>query len=269
MRTYKQFHMGLIGCGHMGMAIARGAVRKEYLERYQVCVYDPSEEVRDACIREGFTVLESEKEVAKKAHIVMLAVTPQIIDEVLENLKGETPDCVLSIVTGVSIKYIQDALDNAPVIRAMPNTPLQINEGATALCKSENCKADEYDFVFQLFNSMGVTRTIPEDKMNEVIAVHGSTPAYMYYFVECILKDAVSRGIDEYSARDLLVQTFIGAGKLLAENRNVPISTFIKEVCSKGGTTIEAITELKARNMEEIVHDANEKCIQRAREIGR
>ena len=130
MRTYKQFHMGLIGCGHMGMAIARGAVRKEYLERYQVCVYDPSEEVRAACIREGFTVLESEKEVAKKAHIVMLAVTPQIIDEVLENLKGETPDCVLSIVTGVSIKYIQDALDNAPVIRAMPNTPLQINEGA-------------------------------------------------------------------------------------------------------------------------------------------
>jgi len=269
MKTYKEFHMGLIGCGHMGMAIARGAVRKEYLERYQIAVYDPDLAVQKVCQREGFKVLENEQELARQSHIVLLAVTPQVVDKALENLKGAHIDCLLSIVTGVSMSYLQDKLGDIPIIRAMPNTPLQINEGATALCKNEKCKADEYDFVFQLFNSMGVTKTIPEDKMDNIVAVSGSIPAYVYYYIQCIMNDAVARGIDDRAARELIVQTFIGSAKLLQQNINTPIDQFINEVCSKGGTTIEAITELKNRNLEEIVHSANQKCIDRAKEIGR
>ena len=150
----------------------------------------------------------------------------------------------------------------------MPNTPLQINEGATALCKSDNCKADEYDFVYKLFDSMGVTKTIPEDKMNEMVSVHGSTPAYLYYFIECLLKDIEDRGVDRSAARALIVQTFIGAAKLLQREPNRPIQEFIDEVCSKGGTTIEAVTELKNQDLEKIIHEANEKCINRAKELG-
>lgn len=269
MRTNKKYLLGFIGCGHMGMAIAKGAVAKEYLERRQICVYDPSEAVRAACKTENFIVMDSAKEIAEASHITMLAVRPQQLDEVLDQLKDADIANILSIVTGVSIDYLQSRLGGCPVIRAMPNTPLQINEGATALCMSANCKADEYDFVFQMFNSMGVTRTVKEENMNEVVAVSGSIPAYVYYFIECLVNDAKARGMDEYDVRDLVVQTFIGSSLLLKQNRKTPISDFIDEVCSKGGTTIEAISEMKKQKIDEIIHDANEMCIKRAREIGR
>lgn len=268
MKTKKKYVLGIIGLGHMGVAIARGAVRKEYLERYEIGVYDPSEHAKNDCMQEGFARLESPQELVRNSHIVLLAVKPQDIEEVLDEIKDEEIDVVLSIVTGVSIAHLQERLHNTPIIRAMPNTPLQINEGSTALCMSENCKADDYDFIFQLFASMGVTRTISEDHMNDIVAVHGSTPAYVYYFVHCILKDAVARGINEDDARALLVQTVIGAGELLKNNAQKPLQDYIDEVCSKGGTTIEAITELEVQGMEKIIHEANERCIQRANELG-
>lgn len=268
MKTTRKFTLGLIGCGHMGLAIAKGAVAKEYIERYQICVYDPYEGVKNTCKMEGFTFLENEKEVAENAHITLLAVKPQEIENVLEHLKDANINVLLSIVTGVSIQKLQTSLKNVPVIRSMPNTPLQIGEGATALCKSDNCRADDYDFVFQLFNAMGVTRTVPEEKINESVAVHGSTPAYYYYFAQCIIQDAVARGMEEETARALAVQTMIGAGKLLANNPQKPIEQFVDEVCSKGGTTIEAIEKLKELDLEKIVHEADEVCIQRAKELG-
>lgn len=269
MKMRKKYKLGIIGLGHMGVAIARGAVNKEFLERYEIAVYDKSEHARKDSEQEGFAYLDSYHDLVSSSHIVLIAVTPQQSENVFDGLQGEEIDVLLSIVTGVSIQHIQDRLNNVPVIRAMPNTPLQIGEGATAMCMSANTKADDYDFVFQLFSSMGVTRTIPEDKMNEIVAVHGSTPAYVYYFVQCILKDAVARGIDEADARALLVQTVIGSGKLLAKNADKPLSDLIDEVCSKGGTTIEAISEMESQHMDQIIHDADEKCIKRAYELGK
>ena len=268
MRTNRKYTLGFIGLGHMCLAIARGAVMKEYLERWKICVYDPSPEVRERCKTDGFTVMDSEKDVAEESHLTLLAVTPQICDSVLEKLKGARIECLVSIVTGVSIKHLQEKLNNVPVIRVMPNTPLQINEGSTAMCKSENCRADEYDFVFQLFNAMGVTRTVPEDMINVTVSVHGSIPAYVYYFTQCILDDVAARGLDERTARDLLVQTIIGAGKLMAENPRRPLDDFIDEVCSKGGTTIEAVKAFKEGHLAELVKEANDKCIHRAEELG-
>lgn len=269
MKSSKEYKLGIIGLGHMGAAIARGAVRKEYIERFQVAVYDPSEHAAKDSAMESFAYLSSPKELVRKSHIILLAVTPQKLDEVLESIKGEEIDVLLSIVTGASISHLQKILGDVAVIRAMPNTPLQISQGATALCMSKNCLADDYDFVFQLFSSMGVTRTVPEDKMNDIVAVHGSTPAYVYYFVDCILKDAVKRGIDEEAARALLVQTVIGAGELLAKNNDKPLDDFIKEVATEGGTTIEAVNTLKKEQMDKIIHDANENCIKRAKELGK
>ncbi len=268
MRTSKDYILGFIGCGHMGMAIAKGVVQKEYLERYQIIVYDHNEKNMKTAKAERFAIATSEVDVADKAHIVLLGVNPKQADEALEKLKEKKPKCLLSIVTGLSIQHIQDILgEDVQVIRAMPNTPLQISQGSTALCRSENCRADEYDFVFQMFKDMGVARTISEEQMNTMAAVHGSVPAYVYYFIDCLLQDAIDRGIDEEAARALIVQTFVGSGELLKANQSKPISQFIDEVCSKGGTTIEAITELKKQNLDDIIHEANEKCIHRAEEL--
>ena len=269
MKTQKKYTLGIIGLGHMGGAIAKGSVRNDYLERYEIAVYDPSEHARKDCNIEGFAYLSDVHQLTADSHIILLAVTPQQVEGVLEEIGNDNMDVVLSIVTGVSIAHLQERLHHTPIIRGMPNTPLQIGEGATALCMSDDCRADDYDFVFQLFASMGVTRTVPEDKMNEIVTVHGSIPAYVYYFVQCILDDAMARGIDERDARALLVQTFIGSAQLLKKYPERSIEQFVDEVCSKGGTTIEAIGELKTRNIAEIIHDANEKCIARAKQLGK
>ncbi len=265
-KTYK---LGFIGCGHMGLAIARGAKHKDFLSASEMCVYDPSERIQEECRKEGFAILNAEKEVCESAHIVLLAVTPQICDSVLENMKGSDIDILLSIVTGVSIHHLQEVLGPVPVIRAMPNTPLQISLGSTAVCRSDNCPDEAYDFVNSLFSAMGVVREIPENQLNEMVCVHGSIPAYVYYLAECILNDMKERGINEADARDMLVQTFIGSGGLMQANPDKPLQIFIDEVCSKGGTTIEAITELRNRDLPGIIHDANEKCINRAKELGK
>lgn len=266
----RAFKLGLIGCGHMGMAIIRGAVAREFLRPDAICVFDRKEEVRKACENEGFHAFDTMQEAAASCDITLLAVTPQAIDEVLPLLKKASVKCLLSIVTGVSIAYFQEKLGaSVPVIRVMPNTPLQIGCGATALCRSQNCSDADYDFIFRCFGSMGIARTIPEDQMNDIITVHGSTPAYFYYYVQCLLEDAVSRGIDEESARALLVQTMIGSGLLLQQKADRPISELVDEVCSKGGTTIEAVKVLKERDLSGILHEADEKCIHRACQLGR
>lgn len=271
MHSKRKYVLGFIGMGHMNTAIARGAAVSESIERYQVCVYDHHpERTKALCNEESFTWLESEKEVAENSHIVVLGVTPQKVDAALENLKGVKIECLLTIVTGVPISHYQEVLgSDVPVIRAMPNTPLQIAEGATALCMSANASADDYDFVYSLFSSMGIARTIPEDKMSEIIAVNGSTPAYFYYFIDVMMKDAMAHGIEEESARALLVQTMIGSGELLMKNKTTPIEDFVNEVCSPGGTTIEAVNVMKQDDaLAKVLKEANAKCIKRAEELG-
>ncbi|MBO7364978.1 MAG: pyrroline-5-carboxylate reductase [Lachnospiraceae bacterium] len=265
-RIYK---LGFVGCGHMGLAIARGAKNSGFLKPEQICVADLNPKVLDTCRAEGFAVMESSVSAAEHSEITLLAVTPQVCDAALFEIGVARVSCLLSIVTGVSIAYLQDALGDVPVIRAMPNTPLQIGYGSTAITASENCPEDALAFVKALFSTMGVVREVPEAWMNAMVCVHGSIPAYVYYFTQCILEDLKARGIDEAAARDLLVQCVVGSGRLMQENPGKPLQAFIDEVCSKGGTTIQAIGELRDRDLPGIVRDANEKCIRRAEELGR
>lgn len=270
MRTTKPYMLGFIGCGHMGMAIARGCAASDYIERFRILVYDHHEENMKMAKEERFGLAASEKEVAEKAHIVVLAMTPAKADDALNAIKDAHPECILSIVTGLSISHIEEILGtDTMVIRAMPNTPLQIQAGATALCMSPHCKADEYDFVYKMFDEMGTARTIPEEQMNTIVAVSGSVPAYVYYFAQCIIDDAKARGVDAESARALLVQTMIGSAELLGRNTRRPFEDFVNEVATKGGTTIEAINAFKEKDLAGIVHEANERCIRRAEELSK
>ncbi|MCR5222579.1 MAG: NAD(P)-binding domain-containing protein [Lachnospiraceae bacterium] len=266
MRTHKTYQLGLLGAGRMGRAIGRGAVIKE-LERWQVCAYDPRPEVHEKCKREGWKICESEQDVAHNAHLLLLAVSPEDAGDVLEKIKEEKPECILSIVTGLSTEEIKSRVgEDVPVIRAITNSSLPLREGSTALCRSADCPADEYDFAFQLFNSMGVARTIPEELLEYTVAVHSSIPAYVYYFTDCLLKDAVSRGFDEEDARDLLVETIIGAGRMLAKNSSASIEELINQVASIDNTTVDAVNVLKEQKMEEIIHEANSVCVKKAEE---
>ena len=265
----KQYRLGFIGCGHMGMSIARGVLNNSLLKAEEIAVYDPSESIQETCRNLGFAVCGSEKELAENAHIVLLAVTPQIVDKVLPKLRDVQINCLLSIVAALSMKHIRDLAGDIPVIRVMPNTPLMVSCGAAAMCHTDDCDIDDLAFVTSLFEALGVVRSIPESQMNDIISVHGSTPAYFYYFLNSILKDTIRRGVDPETARTLLVQTMIGSGKLLEAEPDKPLEEFVDSVCSKGGTTIEAIRVFRHEDLDRMVKKANDECIRRAEELSK
>ena len=264
----KDHVLGFIGCGHMGMAIARGVCKSGFLTPEKICVYDPNEAINRTCHQEGYQTCTDEKDVCNRAHIVLLATRPQDTNEVLDKMTGTDIEVLLSIVTGYSIRYLQEKLGKIPVIRAMPNTPLLVNKGSTVICRSDDCDSKDYEYVKEMFSCLGLCKDISEDKINAMVCVNGSIPAYVYYLTECILEDMKQRGFKEEDIKDLLIETVIGSGYLMKES-DKPLSVLIDQVCSKGGTTIEAITEMRNRNMNRIIADANTKCINRAEELGR
>ena len=259
--------LGILGLGHMGMAVAEGALRLYSPE--DVCAYDISPQKQQAAQKLGITIFPSCREVCENASIVLTAIRPQDIDQVLQEIREAVPQCILTIAAGIPIRRFTDVLGSIPVIRAMPNTPLQLGEGAVALCRNEVCPDAYMEEAMKLFSTMGKAVVIDESHMCDIIAVNGSTPAYFYYLVQCLLEDAVSRGIDEADARTLIVQTMIGSGKLLEADPQKPVSEFVIAVCSKGGTTIEAISVMKKRDLNKLIRDADQACIDRAEELGR
>jgi len=259
--------LGILGMGHMGGAILKGSLT--FLPPEEIGVYDPSSAKKEEAASMGLAVYESESALCDACHMVLTAVRPQDIAGLLENMKGHVPPCILTIAAGIPIRRFTGALGEVPVIRAMPNTPLQIGCGAVALCHSNNCAREDILFAETLFSKLGTVAWIDESHMCDIIAVNGSTPAYFYYYIQCMLEDAVRRGIPEADARNLLVETMIGSGLLLRNSPEKPISKFVDEVCSKGGTTIEAIEVLKQSSFAETIEKADSACIQRAEELGR
>ena len=259
--------LGILGLGHMGMALAKGAA--SCLGADQISAYDPSDRKCEEAAALGIERCQSVSQLCGSAHIVLVAVRPQDIGSLLETMKESVPECILTIAAGIPISRFTDALGPIPVMRAMPNTPLQLSEGAAALCRNELCSDRDFELALSLFQAMGKACAIDESHMCDIIAVNGSTPAYFYYLIECLLNDAVARGINEADARTLLVQTMIGSGKMLMEQPDKPIGVFVDEVCSKGGTTIEAINVLREGGMEDLIKKADTACIRRAEELGK
>ncbi len=262
-RTYQ---LGFIGCGHMGMAIAQGVVEKKLLVPERIAVYDPSEAVQKKAQALGMHLLNSVQEAGSQANMTVLAVRPQTVDEALQQLQKADVHCLLSIAAAITIGHIQSFLPGVPVIRALPNTPLLIGCGSTTLCFSPEVAKADHDASLHMFSALGRAAEIPEDQMEDAIALHSSTPAYFYCFVNAIIKDVTARGMDPQLARELAVETMIGSGRLIQES-DQSIEELIDAVCSKGGTTIEAVQVLQEQGLDELVHKASEACIRRAEEL--
>ena len=197
--------LGILGLGHMGMAIAKGAAGT--IGKDAVAGYDPSSEKRTAGEALGIEIADSVSALCRTAHIVLVAVRPQDIEGLLNELKTAHPQCLLTIAAGIPIRRYTDALGPLPVIRAMPNTPLQLGEGAVALCRNELCSEEDFRFAIELFRSMGTACEISEDHMCDIIAVNGSSPAFIYLFAKGFIDYAASVGIDSAAATELFTQS--------------------------------------------------------------
>ena len=175
---------------------------------------------------------------------------------------------VISIVAGYPSSKIRTVLDNIHIVRVMPNTPLLLGCGATALCACQGTEQGELTDVEKLFAALGETYIIEEEKMNEIIAVNGSSPAFVYYFIEAIARWGESVGLSYEDCLRLCAKTFEGSAKMILKG-DVPPAELIRRVCSPGGTTIAAMNVLESEQVAESIAKAADACTKRAIELGK
>lgn len=261
--------LGFIGVGNMGGAIIKGIQGK--LGNTAVFAYDSDPAKLEDLRLVGATAADSVKSMAEKCGYILLSVKPQQLDGVLAELKDAvTPDTVfISICAGISAEYIRKrTLPEAKVVLVMPNTPMMLGCGASALSRSANVSDEEFDFARKIIGSCGIAEVIPEDKMKEVIAVNGSAPAFIYLYAKGFIDYAESVGIDKGAALRLFAQTLIGSAKMMTES-GMTVDELIKQVSSPGGTTLAGLEKLYEGKLTETAKRACEACTKRAYELGK
>lgn len=263
--------VGFIGAGNMGFAIMKGAAESKLAQSMNICAFDPDCEKLSRLNTYGISACESGVQVLEQAKYVFLAVKPQMFDVVLEKIApAVTEDTVLvSIAAGITAEYIRSkTIPNAKVILVMPNTPLLLGEGATALAKCAPTNDDEFAAVRNIFDVCGKTAEIPENKMKEIIAVNGSSPAFIYLFAKAFVDYAAKEGIAEETALPLFAQSLIGSAKMLTDS-GYSIEELIRMVSSPGGTTLAGLDQLYQGKLEETVNAACTACTKRAYELSK
>ncbi len=263
--------IGFIGAGNMATAIINGILREKIKSPSLINVFDKDAEKLALMKLKGVSCFDSGYDLAAASDIVVLAVKPQNYDEVLSEISAAAAEdkVFVTIAAGISIDYVRSGLGKAcPMVRVMPNTPLLLGKGATALCRSDNISDEDFEEVRMMFALSGEAVVLPESQMNAIIAVNGSSPAYIYLFAKAMVDYAVSVGIDGDTALKLVCKTFEGSAEMLRSSGDTP-EVLIDKVCSKGGTTIEAMNVLRDKKVPETIAEAMAACTRRAEELGR
>lgn len=265
----KKFKLGVIGCGYMGSAIVKGVVLSDFLNPKKIVVADLNEENLDKINELGVYVCNSNKYVAENSEYLLIAVKPQHFNLVVNSLDGVKPEKIISVMAGVKKSTIKEALARytIKVARCMPNLPCSIGSGAMGIDMSDfNDDIDDSDFITNIFNNLGVVLSVDESKMDAVTGISGSGPAYAFMFIDSLIDAGVQQGLTKDEAKLLAVQTVLGAAEMV-QREDESISDLIMRVCSKGGTTIEAVKVLEENRFRAIVSGAVAACVKRAKEL--
>lgn len=259
---------GFIGVGNMGYALLKATY--SVFGADEIVYYDVSKE-RCSLIAEQFNILpeDNNAEVVMKCKYLVLVVKPQYFSVVLDDIKGLITDhIIISIAAGVTIESIKSILGKkVRVVRAMPNTPALISKGATGISFSSDLFFDsEREILDIFFNSFGTYNVFDEKMMNAVTCASGSSPAYVYTFIEAMADSVVSLGIPRDKAYDLVAQTVMGAASMVQETKEHP-GVLKDRVCSPGGTTIAGIKALEENGFRNAIIKATDACYKRANEL--
>lgn len=260
-----------VGAGNMANAILDGAVSAGYLRPEEIGTYNIHEEKREKMGKKGYRVYTTIRELCLDSRYILLSVKPQMMEEVLRELAPvfSADKVAVSIAAGISSGFIKDVLGpETKVVLAMPNTPLLVGCGATALACCPPTTVEECSFIRGLFASAGLVEGIPEDKMNQIIAVSGSTPAYLYLIAKHFCQYAQDQGLDADLANRMFCQTMVGAARMMTET-GMTHRQLIDMVTSPKGTTLMGLTALEQGGLEQLIRDCCEATVRRAYELGR
>ena len=262
--------LGIIGCGNMAQAMLRGILEKGLYDKSQVIVSRRSEKALEqiASLLSVRTTRDNEM-VAKEADVLILDIKAaqfaEVIPEIRDAVKEEA--LVISIAAGQTIADIEALFQRkVKVVRTMPNTPALVLAGATGMCFNGNVTEEEKERAISLFESFGVVASVPESRMNAVIGVSGSSPAYIFMLIEAMADAAVADGMPRSQAYQLAAQAVMGSAKMVLETGKHP-GELKDMVCSPGGTTIEAVRVLEERGFRSAVIEGQMACVRKAGEM--
>ena len=217
----------------------------------------------------GAQVTTDNRQVVVESDLIVLAVKPQMFESVLSEFGGiSAGKCFVSIAAGISVQWIKERLPGAYVIRVMPNTPLQLGLGATAVAWADDVPENLFKLVCDIFSSAGMIRVIPEELMDQVIPVSGSSPAFFFRMANAMVKWAETQGVDPETAIELAAAAMKGSAEMLLSSGKTP-EELIRQVCSPGGTTLAALSAFDDRDFEELIYDAMTRCADRSKELGK
>ncbi len=264
--------LAFIGAGNMAEAIARGLLRSALYAPGDLRACDPSPE-RQRLFAEDLHVATSADCVAaaKDAHILLLAVKPYVMGEALEALKAASrPDALfISIAAGISTRFIETALgDQRRVIRVMPNTPMLVGKGMSALSKGAHATDADLIVAEKIFDAGGRTVRLPESALDAVTALSGSGPAYIFLLTEALAQAGVEAGLPASEAAHLARQTVVGAAALLEESKDSP-AELRRKVTTPNGTTQAAVESLQQAGFQSLMTAAVAAAAKRSRELGK
>jgi pyrroline-5-carboxylate reductase len=259
--------IGFIGGGNMAEAILKGILNKYGQE---IIVSEPKDN-RRAYLEKTYHVktASDNKNVAKNCSIVIFAVKPQDMDNVVAEVSDFISEdkTVISIAAGITLSYLSARLKTRKIVRVMPNTPALVQEGMSIMSMCECIHDKDIGVIKDIFMSIGKVLVLPEKYMDAVTALSGSGPAFFAYFIEAMIEGAVKMGLREDDATALAIQTLFGTAKLLDTGLS---PTKLREmVTSPGGTTAAGLKVFEERRFKEIVSSAIEEATKRAKELGK
>lgn len=263
--------IGFIGLGNMAKAIIGGIENKKVASPSDILGSAKTEATKAKVHEEfGITIMENNAAVAAASDILFLAVKPIFFPEIMEEIKKavKPETLVVSIAAGKTIEYIENGLGNPKVklIRCMPNTPALVGEGCTGVCVNANVTDKETEAVMEILSSFGKAYIVPERLMDVVGAVSGSSPAFVFMFIEALADGAVAGGMPRSQAYEFAAQAVLGSAALVLETGKHP-GELKDMVCSPGGTTIEGVRALEKYGMRSAVMEAMGAVLDKTRKL--
>lgn len=261
-------NIGFIGAGNMGGAIIAGLIKNSGISPSEIYVCDKA--LKEEILSLGINA-STLKETVDNAECIVLAVKPNMIFGVIDDIKKEcdiSAKLFISIAAGLKLCDLAAALGTERIVRVMPNICLKAGEGMSVLCKTNKATQADLDAAQKIFAASGKTAVVGENLIDACTAINGSGPAYVFMFMEALADAAVKHGIDRATAYALSAQTVLGSAALMLDTGLQP-GVLKDMVCSPGGTTIEAVQALEDTGLRSSVMAAVDACVSKAIQMGK
>ncbi|MEG2353773.1 MAG: pyrroline-5-carboxylate reductase [Clostridium sp.] len=264
--------IGFIGCGNMGRAMMGGIIKSNIVSNQNIIISDLYQPSLDVAEKElGVRTTKSNLEVVAEADILILSVKPNIFPIVADEIKSKVKrDCIIvSIMAGVTIAEIEHCFEKGiKLVRTMPNTPALVSEAMSALCPNRNVSDEELEEVKNIYESFGRVEILKESFIDAVVAISGSSPAYVCMVIEAMADAGVALGLTRASSYKMASQAVLGTAKMILETGKHPAE--LKDmVCSPGGTTIDAVVELEKCGMRNAIIQGMLACAKKSKEMSK